>query len=112
MSVPGEGRATVYAIISEVDEWLASTKITEVDPGTDDLEDSFSATVDFPAFEIPASSPVLHATIETPNPPLLPMRQTDSSDSVDSASFPTTTRLPEPSPLRALPHSSSPWFGR
>src|SRR5580704_14807423 len=29
--VPGAGRATVYALISEVDEWLASAKLDEPD---------------------------------------------------------------------------------
>ena len=34
--VPGAGRATVYALISEVDQWLASTKLDDSDdrPGT------------------------------------------------------------------------------
>ncbi len=50
--VPGAGRATVYALISEVDEWLASTKLDESDdssvaisqPASDEQHDATSTT--------------------------------------------------------------------
>lgn len=41
--VPGAGRATVYALISELDEWLEKTKAEELEPATEPTEDERSA---------------------------------------------------------------------
>lgn len=74
--VPGAGRATVYALISEVDEWLVSAKIDE----TDDP-----------------------AGVETPAPPIV--KETVAAPGEDAASESTIDLLEQTPPSPPLASS-------
>jgi hypothetical protein len=58
--VPGAGRATVYALISELDEWLEKSRPEEAEPAANGMEGE-GAAIPVSQFETEASSPGVEA---------------------------------------------------
>jgi hypothetical protein len=69
--VPGAGRATVYALISEVDEWLASAKIDEAEEVPESVsapQSSFAAVSSAPMESDVAIRPTVESTLAVESP--------------------------------------------
>jgi tetratricopeptide (TPR) repeat protein len=99
--VPGTGRATVYALISELDEWLANTKPDSTDLATDGLEGDRSFDL---VTQLNVSPPSQRTAIE-------PVRLSAAQQFADLADPEDTAKPEESSPalieLRPIPARSA-----
>jgi tetratricopeptide (TPR) repeat protein len=100
--VPGAGRATVYALISELDEWLANTKPDGTELATDGRERDRSLE----PVSLYSSAPPSHRAAEKPVIGSVAEQFSNFSPTEDNATL--QGRSPSPVKLRRMPAGGGP----